>query len=228
MPDRPAVVTAPGDGLWRVGRGDDPLKLPGRGATGLGDTRAGNRFDSFTGNYQVLYFGTDLRVCFGETLNRYRKDPRLAFIDDEWERREFMKRGTVPADWRSRRTAVRVAVPETARFFNVENGDNVIRLARELGPTVSLLGHHEIDTGLLHGPDRRVTRAISQWVWQQVDADGSCIFDGIRYRSRTNPAWECWAVFAESLDLDEVERQPILTAMPELTETADELDLVVF
>jgi hypothetical protein len=74
-------------------------------AVDLADTRAGNRFDSFLGNYSVLYFGASLEVCFGETLNRYRRDPALAFIDDEWEKLGFMPRGTVPADWRHRRTS---------------------------------------------------------------------------------------------------------------------------
>ncbi|MDQ6773457.1 MAG: RES family NAD+ phosphorylase [Candidatus Dormibacteraeota bacterium] len=76
-----------------MGRGDDPLRPPPRGAADLGDTKAGNRFDSLTGAFGVLYFGTNLEVCFGETLSRYRTDPKLAFIEDEWRERNFMPRG---------------------------------------------------------------------------------------------------------------------------------------
>lgn len=84
----------PAEGVWRVGRGDDPLRLPPRGVADLGDTRAGNRFDSLTGAFAVLYFGTNLEACFGETLSRYRIDPKLAFIEEEWRTLSFMARGT--------------------------------------------------------------------------------------------------------------------------------------
>lgn len=224
----PRRCAAPATGLWRIGRGDDPLKPPDPAAIFMGDTVAGNRFDSFAGNYPVLYFGTDLQACFGETLNRYRKDPRLAFIDDEWRDRCFMPRGTVPADWRSRRMVVRTSVPDEAVFFNVAHPDNISLLREQLLPIFSMFGHDDLDLGVIQGTDRRVTRLISQWAWQQVDDDGNKVFAGVRYMSRMNTQWECWGVFADFVPIREDERRPVLLSMPELSAVANIYDLTVF
>jgi hypothetical protein len=156
------------DGLWRKGRGTSPLEPPPRSSLDLGHTRAGNRFDSATGNYSVLYLGSSPDVCFGETLNRYRVNSTLAFIDDEWETLGFMPRYTVPRDWRDRRTIVIQETPE-----------------------------------------------------------GDAISAGIRCASRTNPEWECWAVF-EDTPINELERRPITMTHPDLTAVATRYGLIVF
>ena len=131
--EAPRELSPPRGGFWRIVRGDDPLRQPEREVMDMGDSRAGNRFDTVTGQYTVLYFGSTLEGCFGETLNRYRKDPKLAFIDDEWEELSFMPRGSVPRDWRERRTAVRVTTEGGLPFFNVEHPWNLTLLQRELG-----------------------------------------------------------------------------------------------
>lgn len=79
-------VAPPEEGLWRVGRAPDPLStakpLP---PSYLDQAQLGNRFDSATGSYRVLYFSTTLQGCYGETLARFRPDPRLEdVVGDEW------------------------------------------------------------------------------------------------------------------------------------------------
>lgn len=222
------IVSLPADGVWRIGRGSAPLKPPDRRSLDLGDSRAGNRFDSASGSYGVLYFSSSLEGCFGETLNRYRKDPSLAFIDDD--EAKFMNRGHVPADWRQRRTAVRVQIDEDAptdRFLDVDDPATIQIMAEAFRPAVMIMGYEDIDAGLLRGPDRRVTRLISQWAWHQEDADGRPMFAGIRYLSRSNSRWECWAVF-DDIPLDEVERQPILLSTDGLKEVERLYDLRVY
>lgn len=201
---------------------------PSRRALDLGDSRAGNRFDSAAGTYGVLYFSTTLEGCFGETLNRYRKDPKLAFLEDDDA--TFMNPGQVPSDWRSRRTAVRARVgpnAETDRFLDVEDPGTIQRLARVLGPLIMVLGYEDIDIGLLRGPDRRVTRMISQWAWHQEDESGRPMFAGVRYLSRSNSKWECWAVF-DDIELEEIERQPVLRSTPGLSVVELMYDLRVY
>ncbi|HVL98671.1 MAG TPA: RES family NAD+ phosphorylase [Egibacteraceae bacterium] len=224
--EAPRELSPPSVGFWRIGRGDDPLRQPKREVMDMGDSRAGNRFDTVTGQYTVLYFGSTLEGCFGETLNRYRKDPKLAFIDDEWSDLGFMPRGSVPRDWRERRTAVRVIPQGGLPFFNVEHPRNLALLQRELGASLAMLNVTDLDVAVIRGPDRRVTRFISQWVWQQEDEAGHARFAGLRYLSRTNTAWECWAVFND-IPLVEEARQPILATDKDVRRVAGLFDLTV-
>jgi hypothetical protein len=109
------VVAPPDDGVWRVGRAPDPLAPPDRlPQSALDQPTTGNRFDSPTGAYRVLYFATTLEGCFGEALARFRRDPSmLALVQDEWSQRGFMRVGDVPSDWRQRRIAVHVRFPQS-------------------------------------------------------------------------------------------------------------------
>ncbi len=210
-----------------MGRGDDPLSTATPVGADLGDSRVGNRFDSLTGAFRVLYFGTDLEACFGETLSRFRADPKLAFIDEEWEANRFMARGTVPKDWRMRRTAVRVLIKTDRRFLDVEALGTRKRLQRLLGPVLALFEVEDLDVAAIRGPDRRVTRLIAEWAWRQVDERGERAFAGLRYLSRIETGWECWAVF-DDVDIEELERHPILETTPELLTVAESYGLRVF
>jgi hypothetical protein len=221
------VVEPPTDGIWRVGRGT-VLDYPERSPIDMSDARSGNRFDSFTGRYSVLYFGTTRTACYGETLSRFRRDPKLAFLDDEWDGSAgFMKRGTVPADWRTRRTAVQVKLPAGSRFLDVEDAGSRSLLEREIGPALAMLGCPELDVAAIRGADRRVTRFISEWAWQQDSPMGDRPLAGIRYLSRMDTDWECWAVF-DDWELEEVARLPILLSDLELQAVARRYELTVF
>ena len=44
-------------------------------------------------------------------------------------------------------------------------------------------------------PDR-LTQEAARYIYEQRDATGRPLYDGIRYLSRLNTAWERWAVFA--------------------------------
>ena len=123
MSPSPSVVVPPKAGLWRVGRSPDPLRFSDPLDPDLLDCpSAGNRFDSPTKDYRVCYFASTLGGCFGETLSRFRPNPRLAAVAQE---EGFMSTGGVPADWRHRRLAIRVTpMPSsrlpTIRFLDVE------------------------------------------------------------------------------------------------------------
>lgn len=222
------IVAPPRTGVWRVGRGDDPLAAPPPDPMPLDDSRAGNRFDSMLGDYGVVYFGTTLEVCYGETLSRFRPDPLLVFIEDEWHKLGFMERGAVPADWRSRRTAVRARVGATGRFLDVEDHETREWLLSHanFGAVVRMWGHRDLDVSVIRGPDRRVTRLISQFVYSMVDQHDEPVFDGIRYLSRTNTDWECWAAF-DRAPIEECERLPILATDEVLQQVAKGYGLTI-
>jgi RES domain-containing protein len=224
------VAEPPKGGLWRVGRSPNPLHFGDPLDPDLLDSRvAGNRFDSPTQDYRVCYFATSLDGCFGETLSRFRIDPQLSAIAHE---EGFMAAGEVPADWRHRRLAVRVKPVSSERvpkvgFLDVEAVETRSVLRQELGELLAFYGYTDLDVPTVRGADRRITRWISRWAYQQRNSDNCPVFAGIRYLSRLSSKWECWVVF-EDVALEEQERRPILRDDDALSRVADLYGLRVF
>lgn len=96
-----------------------------------------------------------------------------------------------------------------------------------MGAIVVALGYDHLDISILRGPDRRVTRLLSDYVWSLTDNSGHRRFAGIRYLSRHNSDWECWAAF-EDTPLMVLEQIVIKEEMPELQEVASCFGLRVF
>lgn len=214
----------PPDGVWRVARGPDPLALkPPLPREDLDGAATGNRFDSALGTFGVRYFASSLDGCFGETLSRFRPDPRIVELGPDWA---GMAVGEVPADWRHRRLAVRVSfpdagkLPEGVRFLDVEALKTRQKLRSELAEILAFFGFDDLDVPTVRGGDRRITRWISQWAYENHYA-------GVRYLSRLNSDWECWAVFHD-VDITEVERRGINEGDEALARIAKSFDLRVF
>jgi len=193
-----------------------PAAWPGRG---------GNRFDSPDGAYEVLYFASRLEGCFGETLARLRPNPRLVeVIGKDWD--GWMTPGAVSADWRHRRLAVRASGPDDAVYLDVEDPDAREHLFGELATYLVPWGYEDLDVAAVRGRDRRVTRLISLWAHQERTAGGAPRYAGIRYLSRLDSAWECWAVFSRT-PLEVREALPIGRQMPALQAVAGRFGLTV-
>ncbi len=186
--------TPPPDGLWRVARATNPLQPSWCSPEEESSPSSGNRFD--TADFGVLYFGTLKQCCFGETLARFRPDPELArLVANEWNDLGWMAPGQVPAEWRHRRTLVFANVRTTERFLDIESAITREYLRGALALGLSALGATDLDVPTVRGGDRRVTRLISKWAYHQIDSEGNATFAGIRYVSRLNSEWECWAAF---------------------------------
>jgi RES domain len=175
-------TSAPDTGFWRIGRSPDPIRFsPPPEPEALNSATAGNRFDSPTHSYSVCYFATELAGCFGETLARFRPDPGLASVASE---EGFMLSGEVPADWRYRRLAVRAA-PESngtpPRFLDVENLATRETLRDELGELLAFFGYTDLDVAVVRGADRRITRWVGAWAYDQRDEQGAPVYAGVRY-----------------------------------------------
>jgi hypothetical protein len=224
------TVSAPNDGVWRVARTPAPFALlepsPALRPVDRADRGIGNRFDSAMGNYYVWYCATTREGCYGETLATFRPDPRVrdAISGDE---DGFMPIGEIPADWRKRRVAARATFPERRPFVDVEAAETRAVLTRELGWVLDLVGLDEIDVSAIRSRDRRLTRWISQWVWQEHLQESKPNYGGIRFCSNLNSEWECWAAFEDSLP-DEQERQPVLRQDPALQRVANLYSLDIF
>jgi hypothetical protein len=222
------VVSPPGRGFWRVARGPDPLALPPPLEPSDADSPlAGNRFDSPTGQYRVLYFGTKLEACFAETLSRLRPQPGLReVIGADWTELGFMPVGAVPADWRHRRLAVRARPIGDLPFLDAEAAETLAILRDALAPSLALYGYDDLDVALVRGRDKRVPRAISYWAFRQESHEGEPQFAGVRYTSRLGDEFECWALF-DDVALEELEKRPITTRLPSLTKVARRYGLTV-
>jgi hypothetical protein len=223
-------VTAPRGGVWRVGRTQEPIDFPDPPAgENLEYPHAGNRFDSPTEDFSTCYFATDLRACFGETLARYRPNPRLAEAATE---AGFMGVGQVPADWRHQRVAIQVdfkpsvSRPQT-RFLDVEALETREHLRNALAPILAYYRCSDLDVATVRGGDRRITRWIGKWTFEARDENGDPAYAGIRYLSRLNTDWECWAVFHDA-SIAETARMPIMRQNPDLRSIAKTFGLTVF
>lgn len=223
------LVLPPANGFWRVGRAPDPLVVgPALTSGELDDANVGNRFDSARGDFRVVYFGTNLTTCYGETLARFRPDPVIVKVLEEDDEDHFMRPGEIPADWRIRRVAVRArpvaspTFPDEPRFLDVEALETREALRKELGSILAYYGYDDLDVSVVRGSDRRITRWISSFA-HEVDP----AIAGIRYLSRLSSDWECWAVF-DNVDLEQLETQPILRTDAELTNVAKTYGLTIF
>lgn len=68
---------------------------------------------------------------------------------------------------------------------------------------------------------------IGKWAFEQRDGNGAPFFAGIRYLSRLDTNWECWAVFHD-VEIREVSRQPIERGDAALEKVAEGYGLTVF
>ncbi|MGW2397257.1 RES domain-containing protein [Kitasatospora sp. NPDC001664] len=213
----------PKQGVWRVAPLADPLR-PSRISESQFDQPGGNRFDIL--GCGILYFSTTLQGCFAETIARFRVSAKMrAMVADEWRQRGFMEAGSVSAEWRDRRCAVRVTADHRAQFLDVESARTHDYLTTELAEQLAALKIDYLDVPVVRGPDRRVTRQMCAWARRVHSLPGGPAFGGVRYISRLGD-WECWAVF-EDTGLVEAERIDIPVATPELVEIAQLYDLTI-
>lgn len=219
MPE-PHLVHLP-ETVYRIGKVSNPMRFSTITPHDASMPRAGNRYDVPGG--EVLYAATEVRACFGETLARFRPTPKiLAYLEEQspddqegW----FMVAGGIPTDWRLQRRIVGLSPEDPPLpFLDVEHPDTQAFLSQELASTLVALGHDDenVDLGDVHTRDRRFSRAIASWAYTAVDEDGDFRFSGIRYASRINTAWECWAIF-DGTPVYETSRRGIELNDPDLT-----------
>ena len=90
------------------------------------------------------------------------------------------------------------------------------------------LGVPDIDVSTVTGPLRLITQTAARYFYEQVDDAGRPVHAGIRYMSRLNPAWECWAVFHDRMaHAPDPVVEPIRIDDPGLVESACLLDLLI-
>lgn len=114
------------------------------------------------------------------------------------------------------------------RVVNLVDGITVQHLRLALAPVAVELGIGDIDYSTIVGPDRRCTQAVTNYVFEQIDdVTDLPAFDGLYYRSRYNQAWECWAMFDQRLELEDLHVAPIHITDSDFAEALQLLHLSV-
>jgi hypothetical protein len=183
----------------------------------------GDRFDDPRGNavpqeerFQVIYCATTRAGAIGETVARVRPQldeiPGLARVRDTTDDPEppnlhlfglrdpvYPHRGVLLANWRLERQLYCTKLDRKMRFVDIASADSIQYLRRELAETASRLGLQDFDLSTVTGPMRDMTRECARSVYEMTDGDGTPLYAGIRYVSRLNPEWECWAIFHDRM-----------------------------
>jgi hypothetical protein len=196
----------------RVGRGPDPFEPP-PWEYALEDGTFGNRYDDPGAargiprehRFRVVYCSTSAEGAFGETIARFRPAPALIAgleeIEDDEPVDPALFGGIVPADWRMTRRLGMTRLDRSMRFLDLVAPDTVHALRRtpQIAQLAANLGLPDIDYSAVNGPNRTFTQALSRFVYESSDAQGNPLFGGIRYTSRLNPQWECWAIYLDRM-----------------------------
>ena len=218
-----AVIVPPANGIYRVGRVVRSMRASHLDPAQANEPRTGNRYDNE--HCGVIYLGTTPECCYAETLARFRPKADLAsLVAEDWQ--PFMAPGNIPADWRARREVVDVRVTQTEAFLDVEAVETREYLRGELALGLSALGVDDLDVSAIRSGDRRIGRLISSWAYQQVDENSIARYAGIRYLSRLNSEWECWAAFDDLL-IDSAKAGPIEANDPALSAVCTLFNLTV-
>lgn len=226
MPE-PEVAFLP-DTVYRVGRSSDLLGFSRISPQDDALPTSGNRYDVAGGG--VLYVATELEACFAETLSRFRPTPKIRALlaEHEEENNHFMVVGGVPRDWRLKRSIAVIHASGPLPFLDVESGDTMAFLSERLASELVALGYDDnLTIGEVCNQDRRLSRAIARYAYTAADDEENFLYSGIRYCSKLDPRWECWAVF-EGTDVYQSASKPIQEMEPALTAVADRWDLRVF
>lgn len=189
----PTSVTAP-DVVYRVARSSGPLNFSSITPQDAQLPKAGNRFDVPGG--AVLYAATEVSACFAETVARFRPTLAMQQLLKGSANESFMKLGGIPQDWRLQRSIFELEMDDPQPFLDVEDPSTQAFLSAELAGDLIALGYEgPLDISTICNSDRRLSRLISNYAYTATDQEGRLVYSGIRYVSRVDPKWECWAIF---------------------------------
>jgi len=236
--DLPAV-DGPEEGIvFRVARGFDAFAPPDWGWAEE-DGTFGNRFDdpgAYRGipvddRFRVIYCATRAVGAFGETIARYRKNPKLLAklleVEDDEPPDPELEGGIVPEEFRLRRSLGTTRLDDTLLFADFTNGETLTILRERLSSWLARFGLEELDLSTITSQQRRLTQEAARYVYELATLDQT-VFAGIRYVSRLHADWELWAIFHDRMIHSPEEVAGIIREDdPDLQEAARVLDLRV-
>ncbi|NUK00750.1 RES domain-containing protein [Streptomyces lunaelactis] len=121
----------------------------------------------------------------------------------------------------------RAEIVDQRPFIDVEDPASHAVLTEALAVVLATLGADRLDVPTVRGCDRRVTRAVSQWIHDQADDHGRRTYAGVRYLSKIDSTWECWAVFDDTVIACQ-EIRTITRSMPEIRSIQDLFGILIY
>jgi hypothetical protein len=107
------------------------------------------------------------------------------------------ERALVPSDWRLSRRLGMTYLDPALHFVDIAAPETFHDLRQVLAPVAVSQGIEDIDLSAISGPQRRFTQECSRYIYELHGPSGESSYAGIRYVSRLNPHWECWAIFED-------------------------------
>jgi len=224
------VIAPPADPVYRISRPPDLFAPPPWEIADPASGVFGGRFDDpgklsgipESDRFQIIYCASQRQGAFAETIVQFRpplkatatyqqveEDPGFEIVRRPVVDPEDSRRGIVPLDWRSRRQIGSATLDATLRFANLTSPRTMNHLRSALAEEVAALGLHDVDLSTVTGNQRLFTQYCARYIYEQSLETGDHAFAGIRYLSRLNPVWECWAVFDARAVYDIRSIQPI-------------------
>jgi hypothetical protein len=213
------TVETPLNGLYRVAR---RMAGPFEPASWSTTDRLGgfsSRFDDPRTDleeehrFRMIYCATDRQGALGETIADFRPPMmRLAsklntVSDDEPLEDSYpntndpadSSRGLVEAEWRAKRAMGHTVLERGLQFVDLGSARTLQQLRASFGDWAPDIAARDIDQSLVMGPSRDITQQIARYIYEQTDEIGVPLFAGIRYISRLDQGWECWAIFSDRI-----------------------------
>lgn len=229
-----AALFPPTSPVYRVSRGGDVFApVPWKVADPETGT-FGGRFDDPAKpsdlaealRFRIIYCGSQRAGAFAETIVRMRPSlDDLAAVQAVRQSEQYTSvsyplvdpeestRGVVTAEWRSRRRVGSTLLDQSLMFVDIASPQTMNHLRSVLAPVASSLGFQDVDLSIMTGYHRPFTQLCARYIYERRDEHGKPVFAGIRYVSRLNPNWECWAIFdtrmihqaraAETIEVDD-------------------------
>ncbi len=228
------VSPAPRAPVYRVGRLPNPFAIPSW-AYARPDGTFDGRFDDPRGRrglpeaqrFRVLYVATESAAAFGETLAPLRPDLTLLSNAGAMPAGSRTGRPVIPASWRLGRRLGATTFGSSLPFVDLAAAETTQRIRADLAAIALGLGLNDVDLSTVTGPQRIFTQEIARYVYDQGQTTGAPRYAGLRYLSRLNPSWECWAIFSDRLSHNVVQVTTIPANHPGLYEAARILELAI-
>ena len=217
----PILVTPP-NALYRVEIPSPALRFSMISPLIAAKPDEGNRFDVL--GARVLYAATEPEGSYAETLASFRPKASLLAKMAAYAPTQASS-GTVPAEWRRKRTITQLQPLGALPFLDIEATATHTHLTSAMADVLAAFNVNNLDVARVRGPNRLLTRALATWVYSQADEDGMPLYGGIRYVSKLGD-YECWALF-DNAPLAATTRSPISRNAKGLQEVADVLGLTI-
>jgi hypothetical protein len=104
-------------------------------------------------------------------------------------------RGLISMVWRQHRHIGRTQLDPALQFADLATAFSLQYLRQTLASLAAKLNLSDIDLSAVTSQHRQFTQACARHIYDVRDDGGRPRFAGIRYLSRFNPHWACWAIF---------------------------------